>query len=102
MGKKLTLDVLKYYEIRELGHFKDQLNKILKDIKKEGRSLTCPSWNCVTCKTLFPKIALPKTSFYKYYHESSTDGCPCTKYSSKHLIKRLNEILENWPKKDIK
>jgi len=81
-------------KITSKSHF-DLIKSIRDDIKETGKSWECPFWSgdyesCIICAKLFPKI---KSYFC----------CPCVCYSSKYLIKRLNEILkENEKEKTFK
>ena len=65
----------------------DRLKEIKDDLLRFDVSPKCPRWtnkattSCKICKKLFPKI------------EPGGLNCPCHIYSSKYLIKRLNEII---------
>ncbi len=91
MSKTLVLDILEPEEINHLPVYRKRLVRILKDIKYEGGSDTCPGWECKTCKYLCPKIELTSCG--------SCPSCPCYEYSDTYLIKRLKEILSNWPRR---
>ena len=70
----------------------ENLEYILQDIEKWGRSVTCPNWNhynkgsdCATCESLFPKIKIA----------SLIPRCPCDVYTPTFLIKRLKDIINH-------
>ena len=74
------------------------LQDIRDEIKKNGKSMECPFWDeivapndyivpvegyalhCRLCTALFPKARF-------------NGACPCSAYSPRYLIKRLNQII---------
>ena len=69
----------------------DHLRSVLKDVRNGSADECCPKWSCEQCKAMFPRVV----------HIGITKRCPCDKYDSDYLIKRLQEILRTFPKETV-
>ena len=75
-----------------------RLQKIREDIKRDGKTSSCPYWenyfrncpkklldklnnnSCFICETIFPRI--------------NEGSCPCDLYSPRHLINKISQICD--------
>ena len=66
----------------------DNLRIVLKNVRLGDTDEVCPKWSCEQCKLMFPRVE----------HIGFPKACPCDKYDSDYLIKRLQELIRTFPK----